>query len=187
MPGNKKNRRVGNPKKRASPVDRAGQSILTRATLIARTETQIRNITNNLPLGHPEHAHKVEELFGAIESYLDDMERTGESLVSSRGEAIVLDPTDQEPLPAGLAFRNQHKMFVALAKKRGWGAVPDGLRRLGAKLDADMMLFPSDMTDARTELAWMRAHVVDVTPSEWTAVLNELIAEEDRAAQGETA
>lgn len=185
MPGNKKNRRVG--KNRPSALQRAEQSKYTRAREIVDNENRIRRLINGLPLGHPENAHKIDLVFGAIDGYLLDMEQTGQSHVTASGQPAVLEPVDQELIPAGLAFLNQHRMFSALAVKRGWGPVPDGLRRMGAKLDAGVLLFESDMTDARTALAWMRAHVADVTASEWSAVLDELIEQEERDAREKAA
>jgi hypothetical protein len=183
MPGNKKNRRVG--KDRRSAHQRAEDSKWTRAREIAVNEDRIRRITNGLPLGHPEHAHKIELVFGAIEGYLTDMEQTGESLVTARGEAAVRDPLDQTLIPAAQAFISQHTMFTALAERFGWGPVPDGLRRMGAKLGADMMLFASDMADARTTLTWMRTHIVTITPHEWSETYEHLVAQEDQAERRE--
>lgn len=175
MAGNKKPHRVsGN---RASAIERLDIGRHARKVKWSQDELTLIKLRNNLPMSHELNAHKIELTFGAIELYLSEQEVTGESQVNERGDPVVVDPVDGDLIPAGLAFKNQHIMFAALSKRFGWGEVPDGLRRMGAKLDAGMLLFDSDMRDARIALDWMREHIADVTPNQWSETLDTL---EDR-------
>lgn len=181
MAGNKKpNRKPGN---RASVIERMDLGIYAKAKNIAQRETLLIRMRNAMPMGHEVNQHKIDLTFGAIEGYLAEQEKTGESLVNERGEPVVVDPVDGELIPAGRAFKNQHAMFSALAEAHGWGAVPGGLRRMGAKLEADMILFESDMFDARRALAWMREHIVEITPNQWSETLDRLIEQEKLEAE----
>lgn len=177
MAGNKKPSRVA--KNRPSVIQRR-----EAADFVQRDrEEQIARMCNLLPMGHDVNRHKVDSVFGAIAGYLDEIERSGESPADARGTPVVVDPHDGDELPAALAFTNQHTMFGELARRYGWGRAPDGLRRMAAKLSAGMLLFDSDIADARTALAWMRVHVEDVTPNQWSDALNAMIEQEKQAIQ----
>lgn len=181
MAGNRKpNRKPGN---RPSVVERMDRGIYAKAKTIAQRETLLIRMRNALPMGHEVNQHKIDLTFGAIEGYLREQEQTGESMVNERGEPVVIDPVDGTMIPAGRAFKNQHAMFCALAEKHGWGTVPDGLRRMGAKLDADMILFDSDMSDARVALDWMRHNIASISPNQWSEALDYLIEQEKIQAE----
>lgn len=176
MAGNRKPKRK--PGNRASVIDRADQSKFTRARDQVRREWAAIDRRNGLPMAHPENVHKLESVFGTIEDYLADQEATGESLVDKSGQPVIQDPVSGDYLQAGIAFKNQHIMFLMLAERFGWGEVPDGLRRLAAKLDNGVLLFESDMRDARIALTWMRERLVDITPYQWSETLDTLVFEE---------
>lgn len=176
MAGNKKPRRVA--RGRPSVLQRQEAAELRQRD---HAERMIR-LANAMPFGCAEHRHKIDAIFATLHGYLDQLEHTGESLATVRGDLLLTD-ADGDQLPVALSMKNQHIMYLILASEFGWGAVPDGLRRFAAKVDVGMPLFASDFADARTTLAWMRAHIEDVTPNQWSAALERVAALEKPGAK----
>lgn len=185
MAGNKKTRRPGSSVK--SAADRAAQSRhdrITAAIKVARQaereEDTLRLLRNALPLGHAENAHKIDSVFAPLESLLSRIEKTGELEANDKGQYVIWDDQYREWLPIVPLLRNTCVVFEIIGEQFSWGVVQTAhLRRCANKWEFDSPLFQSDTDGMRADIAWLRAHVVEVSPNDWSDAIE--IAEQREA------
>lgn len=185
MPGNKRNKRLGkSAKKRRSAIDRLHEAEYVKHRDKTNAEYTMIKMRNALPIGHELNRHKIDMTFQPLESLLASVEETGEITTDTRGDPVMWDEQEECWMPLGPGIHNMVAMFDRAAQIYSWPeSQPPGLRRLGAKLDADMPLFQSDTDDARVTIAWMRKWIVGVTPNQWTEISEQMVREFEAATQ----
>lgn len=174
MPASSKPRK----KKGRSVVERLAHARYQKAKAHAHAENMLIRLRNALPLGHEANRHKIDGTFGPLEEFLRQQELEGESFVNEKGEPLMWDEREQAYINVAEGIANMAYMFELAGRLWGWDAQPEGLKKLGNKLFAGMVLFASDIEAARETIAWMREKIAEVKPNQWSEVI-DLAAEEE--------
>lgn len=124
---------------------------------------------NNKPMSHKTNKHRLDMVFGPVESLLDEMERTGESDALPDGTVVFRPPSDATAwYPLAASLDSLCYTYDLIACGEGLENMTEGLRRLAKKIEVDMPLFAPDLAAARKDIAWMRAISAGLTPIEFS-------------------
>ncbi|WP_157407082.1 hypothetical protein [Janthinobacterium sp. CG3] len=142
-------------------------NLLGEALQLEQAQQRIDRI-NNLPMGHPENAHKFGITFGPIQAWMDAMESSGE-IDRLQGMAVMSLEDDPELLiPVVGSFLSMCDIYELIAADAG---VPDetaGLRRLAKMIDVHMPVFRRDLEAARATTEWMAGITRTLTPQQFS-------------------
>lgn len=167
MPASSKPRK----KKGRSVIERLHHAKYQKAKQHANAENMLIRLRNALPLGHEVNRHKIDATFAPLEQFLVQQETDGESFVNDKGEPLMWDEREQAYINVAEGIANMCWMFELAAQLWGWDDQTGGLKKLGNKLFAGMVLFGSDVAAARETIAWMREKIAQVKPNQWSEVL----------------
>lgn len=177
MPGNKKTKRKNGPRRRieikAPPVAQVFAQGLVDD--YARLDALVK-MKNTLPLGHDLNRHKIDEVMLPLETFVRDMETTGEAPVDEHDRLIFWCENDADWIPLGDGILSMYMMLDLVAPHFGWGPIPTGLRDLVVKMESDQAVDQHDTAAAHTAMDWIRIHVAEVTPSQWGAAYEQACA-----------
>lgn len=139
-----------------------------RAANVEAKQQRENDRKNNLPIGHHDNVHRIDETFSPIEALLENIVFTGDIDVSSKGQPLLLDPKDNVWYPMVPALVSMCDTFTQLARQFSWDDQTADMRRLAKKLDVQMPLFIKDIDGARACLVWMREKIRQVTPQQFS-------------------
>ncbi len=135
----------------------------------AEYQAEVANIDrlNHTVMGDPEHSERIMLTFDPILAWLDEAESTGDMPLADDGTPILRTPNhsrghDWCQLDSSLIAVAE--CFELMANDRGVPNEGRGLRQVGAKIQAGMMLYESDFTAARASIAWMVGIIKTMTP-----------------------
>jgi len=128
---------------------------------------------NNLPIGHPDNAHKIGLTFDPIDAWIVELLESGgeyEVLASGKnaGTAIFKPRTEDEWYPIAESFRAVYDTFELIAEDQKIENKGKGLLFLANKIDYDMPLEEKDIHAARASIEWMKEVVKPFTPLQFS-------------------
>lgn len=144
---------------------------------VAKENAEIERL-NNLPLGHPDHGDRLMITFTPILKWMSEVERTGDSDRTLDGRPILFapdHPTEDKYFQLDDALIAVADCYSLIANRRGIADEGSGVRQLGKKLQADMLLFQSDMDLARKSIDWMIEQTKSLSPvqiQEYTSIIS---------------
>lgn len=123
---------------------------------------------NNLPLGHPDNAHKLDQVFSPIERWLDNLDKTSEYDVLDRVAVIKPDWSENEFYPLHEAFHAVCDTYELIANEKGIEDRSSPLRKVGNKIHYNSPIMASEIHAARATLSWMKVITEPLTPVEFS-------------------
>lgn len=181
MPKNKKPRKA-KAKTIGAMLDQANRQRQQRYGLL---NERIR-LKNNIPLGHPLNAWKLDKTFKPLHMVLDEQDRLGSILCEEQGRPLMRDEDDQEFMLLVPGVVHMCSVFDYVAAALVWGKQPPGLRAYVLKLANELPIVAGDTDDARATIAWMRDRIGKMTPTQWdeyfSAAVNRIEAEDAKLA-----
>lgn len=128
---------------------------------------------NNLPIGHPDNAHKIGLTFDPIDQWIVELlENNGEYEVLASGKeagtAIFKPRTEDEWYPIAESFRAVYDTFALIAEDQKIEDKGKPLLFLANKIDYDMPLEEKDIHAARSSIEWMKEVVKPFTPLQFS-------------------
>ena len=179
MAGNKKPRKKMGKLGPSGATIRAAVSKHARMTNEAEARSMRIRINNLTRLGDPIHAHKIDSTFAQLEAAIDKIDATGSIEADENGDPCMTHP-DGETSPLGPALVSTAYIFRRLKKQfPEWPPMPNAMHRVGKRLCEGKMIDDSDIAATRKTIAWMRVHIADVTPIEWSEACDHALAESD--------
>jgi hypothetical protein len=134
--------------------------------ILAAAQKEVDRL-NNLPLGDPEHGERLMLTYDPILAWLDSVETTGDMDTTPNGVAFIHTPdhpTGDQYFQLDSALIAISDVFELISNDRGIPNESKGLRQVGKKVEAGMMLFESDIAAARKSIAWMVEITKTLTP-----------------------
>lgn len=173
MPGNKK------PRKPKRDFDsQLANGARQRQQRYALLNENVRR-KNELPMGHPLNAHRLDKTFGPIERVLDEAEKTGTNLADEDGQPVMHDPEEGwVPLVPGLL--HMCHIFDMIGRARTWPVQPPGLRAYALGLQIGRTITAEDLADSRATIAWMRKHIATLSPVTWSELFEWACTQDEK-------
>ena len=177
----RENQRAGRDKaadrfmRKIEVVRKAKQAKLDRE--VAEYNAEIDRL-NHLPIGASENRYKLENTFGPIEKFLQQIVETCEfDVLASDGTAVFQTEWEKGRWwPVVDSFLAMCDVYELAAADLKIDSHTKGIRQLANKVDHGMMLFQSDIDMAQASINWMREITAAMTPIEFSKYTGMAIA-----------
>lgn len=171
MQHRKHNQKKKRPQKKGCVTARALRRIISYRDASDKKAMAEVDRLNNTRLGHPDHKDRLMLAFNPILNWLNQVERTWDMDVTDKGVAILYAPDH----PSSEKWFQLDSAFIAVADTYELIAIDKsmedrsaGLRQVGNKVAAGMMLFQSDIDMARQSIDWMIEVAKELSPLQIT-------------------
>ncbi len=173
----KKHNQKKRPKKKGCVTARTLRRIISCRNARDRKATAEIDRLNNTPLGHPDHNGRLMLAFNPILNWLNQVEQTCDMDVTNKGVAILYapdHPSSEKWFQLDSAFIAVADTYELIAIDKSMEDQSAGLRQVGNKVAAGMMLFQSDIEMARQSIDWMIKIAKGLSPlqiTEYTSII----------------
>lgn len=180
MAGNKspsRKKKVGS----VTDVHRVAANARNMRRKIVTKKNERKDRLNDLPIGHPMNAYKLDQVFGIVDRVLEQQEKDG-SLFFVEDMAVAYEQRAKHYFPIVTSFLDMLHAVESVSKAHALGTPPPGLLALTLKLGRSELLNEQDVADAKETVKWMREKIGRITPNQW---LEALTAAQENEARRE--